>query len=241
MSHGIVMRQPMQLQQAFVDVLTEHIQKWARLYSFDRRDVIVVTEEIYAIYGEALADLSAEQLDAACRRAGQTCKYLPRPADIRAQLDSAQASALELEAEKDWQNVLEGIHWSTPRRFSGATEHAIRAAGGLRFIERCSEEQLAWCRKEFLKAYKNIHETRRNEYLLSATEASRRLAEVELTARKLADTIPLEGSESVPKPSPPDVHTVRQAVGNKKLSPVSEPCREELERRWNEQKMRLNE
>jgi hypothetical protein len=241
MARDTIIPRLIQQPQIFVRVLTEYLQKWARLYSFDRRDAIVVTEEIYALYGAVLADLSPERLDAACRRASETCKYFPKPADIRAQLDLADVGALELEAEKSWQNVLEGIHWSTPRRFSGATEHAIRAANGLRFIERCSEEQLAWCHKEFLKAYKNVYETQRNEYLLSAGEARRRLAEVELTARKLAATIPLEGSESVPKPSPPEVQTVLQAVWNKKLSPVSEPCREELERRWNEQKKRLNE
>ena len=177
------MRQPTQLRPAFVRVLTEHLQRWARLYSFDRPYPIVITEEIYALYGEALADISAEALDAACRRASQTCKYFPKPADIRAQLDSAETSALELEAEQNWQNVLEGIHWSAPRKFSPATEHAIRAAGGLRFIERCSDEQLTWCRRDFLKAYKNIHETGRNVHLLNSDEAKRILGEVKKHAK----------------------------------------------------------
>jgi hypothetical protein len=182
------MRQPTQLQPAFVLVLTEYLRKWARLYSFDRRDPIVVTEEIYALYGEALADISAEALDAACRRATQICKYLPKPADIHAQLDSAETSALEFEAEQNWEYVLEGIHWSTPRKFSAATEHAIRAAGGLHFIERCSEEQLTWCRRDFLKAYKNLHETGRNAYLLSSGETKRMLSEVRKHAKELTDT-----------------------------------------------------
>jgi hypothetical protein len=179
MAHSIAMRQQMPQPKIFVNVLTEHLQKWARIYSIDRRDPIVVTEDIYAIYGENLADLSAEQLDIACRSAGETCKYFPKPADIRAQLESAKSNALELNAEQSWQDVLTRIHWNTPRRFSAQTEHAIRAAGGIRYIERCSEEQLVWCRREFLKAYRNINETARATWLLTETEAKRMLSEVE--------------------------------------------------------------
>jgi hypothetical protein len=163
----------------FVDVLTEHLQKWARIYSIDRRDPIVLTEEIYALYGENLVDLTAEQLDAACRRAVETCKYFPKPADIRAQLQSAKQHALELTAEKSWHDVLDRIHWNTRQHFSAQTEHAIRAAGGIRYIERCSEEQLAWCRREFLRAYKNIEQTEQSAWLLTETEAKRMLGEVQ--------------------------------------------------------------
>jgi hypothetical protein len=186
-------------------VLTEWLRKWARLHSIGRNQAIELTEEDFAIYAEALSDLSPEQLDAACLKAGQTCQFFPKPADIRAQLDQAGAKGFELEAESEWQKLLEWIHENFfpdtgirrgAPRLVPAVEHAAKAAGGFHFIERCSREQLVWCRKNFLAAYKNVHETGQVDHLLGEGEAKKILA-------RLAAGRPRSGYErlsSVPEP-----------------------------------------
>jgi hypothetical protein len=138
----------------------------------------LVAPEVFNIWVEELSDIPADRLHFACDRLMKIWRYpnLPLPGDVRAQIDNAETKGLELEAETEWQSVLDGIHWSRPRRFSAATEHAIRAAGGLRHIERCSESELAWCRKTFLAAYKNVHETGQVEYLLENSNAKENLA-----------------------------------------------------------------
>src|SRR5208282_3066388 len=67
------------------EVLGGWLRVWARLY---RRDL---TEEEVAIYGELLADVPPEQLDAACRAASKKCTFFPTPAEIRAQMDRVDA------------------------------------------------------------------------------------------------------------------------------------------------------
>ena len=151
---------------------------WLRIFSRHYR--YAMEKDDLPIYAEALCDLTAEQIDAACKSALKTCRFWPTVADIRAQLDQAGARGFELEAEGEWQKLLTwisenffpdtGIRRGAPR-LAPAIEHAAKAAGGFPFIERCSQEQLVWCRKNFLSAYKNVHETGQVENLLGDGEA----------------------------------------------------------------------
>ena len=81
-SSALTHRQAQQ-QSAFVRVLTEWLSKLARIHSLNRREPIVLDEADFALYGEALADLSSDVLEAAFRRVVVVCKMFPTPADIR--------------------------------------------------------------------------------------------------------------------------------------------------------------
>lgn len=86
---------------------------------------------------------------------------LPMPGDVRAQLDAADEKGFALEAEDAWQDLLLwircyyhpniGVKRGAPE-LPGPVEHACRAAGRFRWIERCGEDELVWARKTFLAA-----------------------------------------------------------------------------------------
>jgi hypothetical protein len=158
------------------------LRKWLGLFALNAGQPLDADALSFyvTLWLEGFADLPTGVLEAAFNKTLATCKFWPvKIADVREQIDQAEAKGFELEAEAEWNNVLEGIHCSAPRRFPAATEHAIRATGGLRFIERCSESELVWCRKTFLAAYKNVHETGQLEHLLGAGEARRILAQLQ--------------------------------------------------------------
>lgn len=142
------------------------------------------------IWAEALNDIPPERLNAACERLMRTWRFpnLPLPGDVRAQLETADEKGFDLEAEAEWQKLLAWIrdnyfpdvgirHGAT--QLSAVVQHAARTAGGFHYIERCSEEDLVWCRKTFLAAYKNVHETGQVEHLLGNREARRILAQLQ--------------------------------------------------------------
>jgi hypothetical protein len=142
------------------------------------------------IWADALSDIPAERLNAACEQLMRTWRLpnFPLPGDVRAQLETADEKGFDLEAEAEWQKFLAwirenyfpdvGIRRGAPR-LSSVVQHAARGAGGFHFIERCSEEELVWCRKTFLAAYKNVHETGQVEHLLGNREARRILAQLQ--------------------------------------------------------------
>jgi hypothetical protein len=160
----------------------EWLVMFAELYSVSLKDR---GKRFVELWISAVSDLDPRTLDAACRRTIQVCKFFPTPADVRGQIDQAVAKGFELEAECEWQKLLSwvrqyvfpdtGVSHNAPR-LAAAVEHAAKAAGGFFYIERCSEDELVWCRKNFLAAYKNVHETGQVEHLLSSTEAKKILA-----------------------------------------------------------------
>jgi hypothetical protein len=144
------------------------------------------------LWVSALVDLEPEVLDAACRKAMQTCKFFPTPAEIRGAIERAESEGFELKAEAEWQKLLAWVHanyfpdgltvagtYQTTNirphapRLSQATEHAAKAAGGFSYLERCDADQLPFCRRAFLAAYRNVHETGQVEHLLGDGEAKR--------------------------------------------------------------------
>jgi len=199
------------------------------------------------IWVEALSDIPAHRLNAACKRLMESWRLpnLPLPGDVRAQLEGADDKAFKLTAEAEWQKLLSwirdnyfldiGIRCGAPR-LSPAVEHAARAAGGYHFLERCSEEELVWARKTFLATYKNVHETGQVEHLLGNGEAKKILGR--LTAGPKPQIKPLppvkaESSESgIPRE---EVSAVLHAVAEAP-APVAElPTEEE----WQARKDRL--
>jgi hypothetical protein len=232
----------------FVNVLTEWMEEWAVIHSVSRYQKIVLTQDVYALYGKSLADLTAEQLDAACRRADAACNCFPKPADIRAQVAGAETKALALESEQVWESLLNwistyfhpdlGVQSGAPE-LAPAVKHACRAAGGFSFLERCSQEQLTWARKTFLSTYRNVRELGQAQHLLSDGAAKRILRQLSDGPRAVRKSISAAPASSSEKPSAGEVREFLKTVSAERPQVNSAASREDLEKNWQSQKERL--
>jgi hypothetical protein len=163
------------------------------------------------IWSEELVDIPTSTLELAFKATIRTIKWFPTIADIRAQLQQADAKAFELEDEQKWGKLLA---WAAKYFHSdigvlaGAPDlpadvaHAARAAGGLHWISNCPEDQLVWCRKNFLAALKSVRETGQVEHLLGPREAKRIVNELRTGAVRFR-------SKELPAPA----ETVRSEPG----------------------------
>jgi hypothetical protein len=179
-SMSTVIAKPNARLKTFADVLTEWLTDLARVHSLARREPIVIGERDYALYADALSDLTTEQLHAAFLRASQVCRFFPTPADIRLQVEDAEAKGLQLEAEAAWSRAMDyalncwhpdiGFTRNTPE-LPAKLEHAIRAAGGVRCLHNCPESELHWRKKDFIGDYVRLQELGQDQHLLSDGEA----------------------------------------------------------------------
>lgn len=69
-------KQPQRLSPLFLDVLRKHLAIFSEVYRQP------ITKLAVMAYAEDLADLSPEELDAACKHARKVSEYLPIPATI---------------------------------------------------------------------------------------------------------------------------------------------------------------
>lgn len=202
------------------------------------------------LWTEGFADLSNAMLEAAFRKTLATCKFWPvKIADIREQLDQAETKGFELVAETEWQKLLAwvrenvfpdtGIRRGAPH-LPPAVEHAAKTAGGIYFIERCSSEELVWCRKNFLAAYGNVHETGQVEHLLGAGEAKHILDQLKAGPVERKQLPRVAEGLSQP-PSREEVGTVLRRVMEKKTVQSQEPSQDEVAAKWREQKERARQ
>jgi len=105
---------------------------------------------------------------------------LPTPGDVRGAIDNAEIKGFELKAENAWHKALDycsrfyhpdfGVDRHAPE-MSGTMTHAIRAAGGMRFLFNCPTDDLVWAKKGFIEDYTRVHQLHQDEYLLSDSEA----------------------------------------------------------------------
>jgi hypothetical protein len=216
----------------------EWIVTFAELYSVSLKDR---GPRFVTLWVSAVSDLDPGAFEAACSRAMQTCKFFPTPAEIRGLLDQAGAKGFDLEAEGEWQKLLGWIQENFfpdtgirrgALRLTPAVEHAAKAAGGVHFIERCSDEQLVWCRKTFLADLKNIRETAQVEHLLGDGDAKNILAQLatgpaKADCKKLAPAPEPEGK----LPPRAEVKAVLERVANIPSEDELENRRRELKRR----------
>jgi len=124
-----------------------------------------LTPVMTQLWIDILGDLDPKVLDAACLKvAEQGCRReFPIPADIRAQIDSAQ----QINNEKDWEYVLDyirewvhqDIHFSCAPELPPDVAHAAKAAGGLQFLRACSHEELGWRKKIFIEELTRLRKT----------------------------------------------------------------------------------
>lgn len=132
------------------------------------------------VYARSLADLTVEQLEAACIAVVRTHQAgrLPLPGDILAKVHGADQDAKQLEAERAWEQLQysfvdwgfdESTGWFMRRwrggkledapEFSAVTEYAVRQCGGLRAVIYCSDKNFPFVRKDFITAYIRYVET----------------------------------------------------------------------------------
>jgi hypothetical protein len=235
------MKQP----RAFVNVLTEWLQKLARIHSINRREPIVITEELFAIYGEALAHVSPDQLETAFLKATQECVFFPQPAEILKYLDRAGQLQFEIESEEAWQRVMEfkdrffhpdlGIYKNSPA-LPQKINYAVKAVpGGLRYISTCRTDQLQWAKKQFIEALTRINAAGEVQDLIGPGEAKKIVAMLAAGSREI-NSVP--AAENHPEPlSPSTASTVPDRVVEK----TPEPTEGELAAAWKRQKTALEE
>ena len=105
-----------------------------------------------------------------------TCgQFFPTPGEVRARIDNAEVKGIELKAVEAWDRALsvaerDGHGYDA---LDAAMQHAIRAAGGLTWIESCALTELQWARKRFLEDYTLSRETQQAGNLLSDGEAKK--------------------------------------------------------------------
>jgi hypothetical protein len=164
---------------------SEVVRKW--LVAFGSLFGREITPLMVSTWCALLAKLTPEQAERGCRKIAEswTFGHFPTPGAILSQFADAEEKAFTLESEAAWERLLawvkeyyfpdSGVRKGAPS-LPAAIQHAARAAGGYAWIERCPAEQLTWCRKTFLAAYRNAHETGQVEKLLGDGEAKRILA-----------------------------------------------------------------
>jgi hypothetical protein len=157
---------------------------WLRIFSRHYRQELL--DDDLPIYADLLSDLSADVLDKACRQAMKTCRFRPTVADIRGQLDTKRKALGENEAEEVWQEALEYVNeWCHPDGIapfgavrpvlSSRVDHALRAAGGGRYLWGCPTEKCVWAKKAFIEDYIRQEEVLEAEKILGPGEILRRL------------------------------------------------------------------
>ena len=207
-----------------------------------------LTPLLIATWCEALSDLSIEAINAACLQAERIAEFFPSPGFIRKQISHADACGFELNAEREWQSLMAwvrenvfpdtGIQRGAPE-LSATTQHAAKAAGGVFYLERCDEDQLVWARKNFLATFKNVHETRQVEHLLSDKSAKRILRELCGGSHSVRSAQALPAPNSGDRPSIIEVRELLKNITADAPKPDPAASREDLEKKWRAQKERL--
>jgi hypothetical protein len=157
----------------------------------------------------ALSDLEPAVLDAACKRAMQTCKFFPTPAEIREHIDRTKEIALAEAADLEWQKVLDlrRVYWNPDiaggfsrgmPKLSARVAAAARAAGVFREVSD-SKQLHVWGKNRFIESYLAWEALEQDQFLLPDGELKDALTGA---ARKLL-------------PSPVDEYPAARAVGEK--------------------------
>ena len=204
---------------------------------------------LIALWEDELADISPVLLEKTFRQVLRTSRFFPTIAEVRAQIDQANANGLHLEIEEAWSRALDwvqryfhpdlGVARGAPE-LPGAIQHAIRAAGGLQWIESCSASELQWAKKRFVEDFTRVHETRQSEHLLTRPEARRILSDLTKAepARQIRSGPVAEETRPAKKPSCEEVREVLDRI-TKPVPSAVVPTEAELRARWEDQKRRL--
>lgn len=179
----IELRQPLQLA---LDNRRQLIREWLAKFALNAdKELTPQTVAVYeALWLEGFSDLSNDVLVAAFRKTLQACKFWPvKVADVRERIEQMEVSAVNLQAEAKWQQVLSYAlstspdYASRPVRFKEQTSAAIRAAGGLSWIRDCEQSELQWAKKRFVESFASWDLLKKNEDVLPPGELRNLIAE----------------------------------------------------------------
>lgn len=142
-----------------------------------------VSEERIAVYASTLGDLSVEQLDAACQRCLEHCRFFPTISEIREQVHLDVKHLDQFNAEVAWGIFRENFRsWfpdvgvtGKPKPLGEAGEYAALLIGG---YGRFAASELAhenFIRSEFIAAYQRYRDT--GGYLAPTREQAAALLE----------------------------------------------------------------
>lgn len=155
-----------------------------------------LTEEDFAIYAAALADLPPEVIEAACEKYMKIGKFFPLPADLREMVVVAEDSAHTLAVNEAWNGALAwtrkwylGIDMGFDRRAPELDEkqhRAIVAAGGFEHVSSCTLEDLQWAKKRFVENYGHQEIVEQSGALLGRGEAKKILDRLRAPAREVS-------------------------------------------------------
>jgi len=137
------------------------------------------------LWEESFVDLSYAVLSAALAKTVQRCRFFPKVADIRGEIDEAKTAATQGAAEIEWQRMLDlrRRYWSPdmPGGFSRGmpklSERVQRAtnASGVFKLQDCEPDTLhVWAKKRFIESYINFDKI--EEFLLPDGEIKNLLA-----------------------------------------------------------------
>lgn len=137
-----------------------------------------ITENLTQIWIEQLRDIPVQVLERALDQTLKTWRsgFLPTPGNVRGLIENTNSAGLELEAQEGWRKLLAWIErWWHPDLgiIRGApdlqpnVQHAVRAAGGVRHLAGCSQNELQWARKRFIEDFIQVRELNKSEYLLT--------------------------------------------------------------------------
>jgi hypothetical protein len=229
------------------NVARQWVLQFAELYSASLAERGPRFVELWV---SAFLDLAPDALEAACRRAMQTCKFFPTPAEIRTHIENANGNGAALEIEEAWSRALDwvqqyfhpdlGVTRGAPE-LPAAIQHAMRAAGGMRWLDSCPASELQWAKKRFVEDFTRIHETQQSEHLLTRPEARRILSDLTTAEPKRQ----IHSGPAAEKPLPaekPSREEVRGVLSRVTAASVTvEITEEEWESKKREQKRRLAE
>jgi len=160
------------------------VRKWLVAYGEIFRQE--VTPAMVQLWESLLSDILASSLDWACYEVARSGKFFPTPGEIRSRIEKATDLATAIQGETEWQNLLDYIRKYLFPDFGLTSQapplpepvlFAARAAGGLRYLERCSETELQWAKKRFIEAYQRFLDSGSLKQLPSTENARRILRE----------------------------------------------------------------
>ncbi len=164
--------------------------------SFNLREWLALCAEHYSkeisglnakLYERALAGLLPTELEAACSRALQTCRFMPTIADILAKIEKDRKLLENSSCDAEWADLLGKIwawdnYYNTwgcdgPPSLSAAGHYAVRCCGGLATVQATKVAHLPLLKKSFEEYYQRHSEKER--FLLTPGATQKLLADIE--------------------------------------------------------------
>lgn len=147
----------------------KNLAKWLSVFSEHYGKEL--TPANTSVYKQALADLSPDDLEAACKSALMDCRFMPTVADIRAHVKKAERIHGELGVDAEWLEIMDKIQfydayydkpgfngWGAggPPRLTDAGKYAVDCLGGFRVFQETSPEFLPKLRTTFQQHYERF-------------------------------------------------------------------------------------